>query len=353
MAQVRTLRQCHPSLAISAALHAILLLLLTLTAASSEVGRVATLQVSLGESGESPQFLRIEHVELELEEPTESLAAEVAVDVAQAAFAEPEIPGPDNRVVVRDLSIADLDLSAPVATTAAQSSANSRSVSDRAGRSGRPNPGADRGRNEDDGSDSGGTFFGHPLSGERVIFVLDCSGSMSAPAGVRPDDEEEPATDALSREERRERMRARRMAIRTTRWERLVEELTSALRSLDEGVEFSIILFSDAYWEISGSIQFASSPNKEKAIRWIETLQVGRDTYPFPALQHALGLSPDVIYFLTDGDFDATVIKNVTWLNQRLPQPATIHTVGLGSLRDHHRLVNLAKCNGGEFLLGR
>lgn len=353
MAQVRTLQQHHPSLAISAGLHAFALLLLSFTAASSEVGRDATLRVSRGETGESPQLLGLERVELEVEEPDDLSPEEVALDVAQAALVEPEIPAFNRLVVAGELSIADLDLSVPLATTAAQPPAYPLSLAAQDDRSGRSERGAERGTEGRDGSDSRGTFFGHPLSGERVVFVLDCSGSMASPAGVRPDGVDESVIDALSREERREWIRARRKLSRTTRWERLVDELSSALRSLDEGVAFSIILFSDGYWEINGSIQVASSPNKEKAIRWIETLRVGRDTYPFPALQHALGLSPDVIYFLTDGDFDASVIKNVTWLNQRLPQPATIHTVGLGSLRDHHRLVNLAKHNGGEFLLGR
>lgn len=340
MNQAVTRYRYHSSVLASAALHVGLGLFLACTVAVSEPTQIDTLHASWLGPAEEPQLFHFETFSDPLEAKENPAEAEVSVEPSAAAEL-PELMEPVQPLSEVSLASVGLDLISPATTIALGSPTGRRSDSEPAatGADGR----GSREKRDGDGQDEGrprASFFGHAISGQRIVFVLDCSGSMRAPSGVKKKlaGEEQPG--------------GRRMFGHLSRWERLVEELSAALQSLDAGVEFSIVLFSEGFYELEGGMQTADSRGKEKAIRWIGRMETGRNTYPFPALQHALNHSPDVLYFLTDGDFDGAVIKQVTWINSRLDQPATIHTIGLGDLRGRVRLTKLARSNGGEFLAG-
>jgi hypothetical protein len=116
------------------------------------------------------------------------------------------------------------------------------------------------------------TFFGVPSLAQRFGFVLDMSGSMSG-----------------------------------QRWSACVKQLAKALEGLTEGSEIFVVLFSDhlatptkeAVW-VSASQEW-----KQTVLDWVSRVSPSGGTFPQPAfdLIFSLPVRPDVIYFLTDGEF--------------------------------------------------
>jgi hypothetical protein len=49
----------------------------------------------------------------------------------------------------------------------------------------------------------------------------------------------------------------------------------------------------------------ATPDNRAKVVKWIKTLKPDNDTAPEEALERALKLQPQVIYFLTNGEIPA------------------------------------------------
>lgn len=343
----------YQSVVVSVLLHMGVCLFLALVGgATGGTGGPATLHLSWGETLAAPESFSPQRIEIEGEDRSEPVAAQVSQDLSEAMLVQPELLEESRSPTGRRLEDATANLTAAVTSSRSKSTAGagqplgSGEADGEIAKRGGGNSGAAA-------SGTGGTFFGHTISGERIVFVLDCSGSMNSSSGVK----RSAGRDARVRQpppaRRNQWVTYQGNPAYVTRWERLVEELSLALLPLEPKVEFSIILFSEGYLELEGSMQAATPENKAKAIQWVESFQAKNDTYPLPALQHALHHAPEVIYFLTDGDFDATAIRQITWMNERSDSPVKIHTVGLGRIRDHLRLVNLSRYNGGEFIAGR
>ena len=125
-----------------------------------------------------------------------------------------------------------------------------------------------------------GDFFGIRPVGKRFVFVLDCSGSMN-----RPHDSEA-----------------------KTRFKRLKLELVRSIGRMSREQEFYIIFFNAFAIPMPTSVPAAASQNlKEKYLYWMAGIQADGETEPTRALQLALRMKPDVVYFLTDGTFSYRV----------------------------------------------
>ncbi|MDR1140530.1 MAG: hypothetical protein LBL62_02480 [Planctomycetaceae bacterium] len=81
-------------------------------------------------------------------------------------------------------------------------------------------------------------------------------------------------------------------------------ELTQALGFLNQKHRFNIIFYDDEKLIWKKGLATATQKNKSSAIKFIEGISAGGKTKPLPALLEAILYKPDVIFFLTDGEFD-------------------------------------------------
>jgi hypothetical protein len=72
----------------------------------------------------------------------------------------------------------------------------------------------------------------------------------------------------------------------------------------------------------------------------------GAPTDPRQAMEIALGFEPDIVYFLTDGEFAKGVNRQLLQLKQ--PRTA-IHTFSIGENLTDGALVDIAKNNQGKY----
>jgi hypothetical protein len=134
------------------------------------------------------------------------------------------------------------------------------------------------------GSDAGDAFFGLRPVGRRVVYVLDCSRSMNHPHD----------TEAK------------------TRFKRMKLELIKSIQGMGPESEFYLIFFNDFAIPMPsrGLVQAAEQP-KMKYLYWMKDLKAEGNTEPRVALQQALRLQPDILYFLTDGSFTYRVQQDL------------------------------------------
>lgn len=137
------------------------------------------------------------------------------------------------------------------------------------------------------GSDGGDAFFGLQPIGRRFVYVLDCSRSMNHPHN----------TDAK------------------TRFKRMKLELVRSVGSLAPEMEFFLLFFNDFPIAMPASVPVPAVPRvQQQYLQWMSTLKAEGNTEPLTALQIALRLQPDVIYFLTDGSFTYRVEQEILGL---------------------------------------
>ena len=166
------------------------------------------------------------------------------------------------------------------------------------------------------GNDAGDAFFGLRPVGRRVVYVLDCSRSMNHPHD----------TEAK------------------TRFKRMKVELIKSILGMGPESEFYLIFFNDFAIPMPsrGLVQAAEQP-KMKYLYWMKDLKAEGNTEPRVALQQALKLQPDILYFLTDGSFTYRVQQDLLSLRAGRTE---IHTFAFDApftdsmRRAYNRLLN-------------
>jgi Mg-chelatase subunit ChlD len=163
------------------------------------------------------------------------------------------------------------------------------------------------------GGAGGSSFFGLNADGNRVVFVLDVSGSMHG----------------------------RRMR-------RAQKELRHTLESLKPSQKFYIVFFSDGALPMpAAGLLSATSDNVAQAWQWVQQAQCGGGTNPLPALLLALELKPDAIYLMTDGKFSGQVLLAAT---QDPPGHRTpVNTIAFASKKAERLLQAIANETGGSY----
>jgi len=166
-------------------------------------------------------------------------------------------------------------------------------------------------------------LFGVEGEGTRFVYVLDRSDSMNGTPLV-----------AMKR------------------------QLIASLNSLESVHQFHLIFFNHKtqIWSgdgiQNGRTAFATDGNLRSVGRFIEGMTADGGTYRWEALQKALVLRPDVVFFLTDADNPmpgADVLKAVTRAGR---QGTAIQTIEFGVGRESRRdniLKHLAKETGGGY----
>jgi Mg-chelatase subunit ChlD len=160
-------------------------------------------------------------------------------------------------------------------------------------------------------------FFSIQDRADTVVFVVDMSGSM----------------------------------LDGHRFDRAVSELVRSLGALAPSQKFFVLFFEARTHPMldmrSAQLTPATADNRTKVVKWIKTLKPDADTAPEDALERALKLEPQVIYFLTDGEIPPTTRDTVKQFNQA--HKTVIHTIAIGTEEGADQLRDIAKDNGGKY----
>ncbi len=182
--------------------------------------------------------------------------------------------------------------------------------------------------------DVGGTqagFYGIPVKTERVAFVIDQSGSMSAPGGV--DDE--------SGEER-------------NRLDVAIHEVKGALARLPNRAKACVIMFHSTIHPWKDTLQKLNGSNRTHLEKHLDGMRPTGGTNLYDGLELALRMrNVDTVFLLSDGVPGAgtyvttrDILREVRSLNQT--RRIAIHTISIG--RDSELMKRLAKENGGRYV---
>ena len=79
---------------------------------------------------------------------------------------------------------------------------------------------------------------------------------------------------------------------------------------------------------------------------WIASFVVQGGTAPEASLLSALRLRPEVIYLLTDGVFEESIVDSITKKNKGT---AAIHTIGFDNYGGESLLQSIARQNNGQY----
>ena len=196
-------------------------------------------------------------------------------------------------------------------------------------------------------------YFTIAIKSDRLVFVIDVSGSMSQPYGAPPN----PGTKAGPGGDK---------SAEWTKLERVKTELLRVIKNLGEEDHFQIIAFSSHVRCAFPKLVAASKDNKKAAERFVASLKALGGTALWDALEQALGFAgvrgadagrdADTIFLLTDGEPTAgaivepgPILQAVNDLNQALR--VQVHTIFVGpeDSAGAQLLTELARENRGEY----
>ena len=133
-------------------------------------------------------------------------------------------------------------------------------------------------------------------------------------------------------------------------------ELLESLKSLDTVHQFQVIFYNERPVIFNptgtpGRLAFATAANKDRVVRFIESITAEGGTDHEAALKLAIRLQPDVIFFLTDGD-DPKLTPAQLEKIRRLAAGIIINAVEFGpgpKPAGVSLLAELARQNGGGY----
>jgi hypothetical protein len=91
----------------------------------------------------------------------------------------------------------------------------------------------------------------------------------------------------------------------------------------------------------------ATERNKQLAFEFIDGVIAQGETDPSKALERAFDCRPELIYLLTDGEFDRAIIDQVKRLN--VGGKVTVHTIGFLYKTGETVLKQIADDNHGNY----
>jgi hypothetical protein len=168
--------------------------------------------------------------------------------------------------------------------------------------------------------------YGVEGEGNKFVYVFDRSASMGSGAG-----------SALASAKR---------------------ELLASLADLSDTNQFQIIFYNDKPVAMDlgrqyGGLLFADRQSQELAQKYVRGIMADGSTRHGDALEAALRLTPDVIFFLTDADEPELPPAALAKIKRRNGGRTSIHTIefGLGpqNSRDNF-LAKIARQNGGKYV---
>jgi len=180
-------------------------------------------------------------------------------------------------------------------------------------------------------------YFGTIAEGNRFVYVLDMSSSMSNNGGANG----------------------------PSRFDRAVSELLRSLDQLQAGQSFYVVLFSSGMrrmFDETGRPQMleATPQNKRRLQEWLRTMGPGGGTNPRSAIQFALRMKPSAVFMLSDGAFDGFTNNSsggVLGADSQVGQlvgrdnrdAAPIHSFAYEDPQAKANMQALASLTGGQF----
>jgi len=163
------------------------------------------------------------------------------------------------------------------------------------------------------GGDDAPSFMGVRGRGNRVVYVIDRSGSMSM----------------------------------NQRFAHARYELKRSIRALPEQGEFFVIYFDTTALPMPGERLVRSSrSNVDRYSKWIDQQQPGGGTDPTEAMAQALALAPDTIFLLSDGIFAESIAGRIRAANTR---QCSICTIAFHDATGEAILQRIARENEGTY----
>jgi len=135
-------------------------------------------------------------------------------------------------------------------------------------------------------------------------------------------------------------------------------QLITSLEPLQSVHQFQIIFFNHEpqAWDLTGGqarIPFATDANKRMAEKFIQSVIATGGTFRHTALQLAIRLSPDVIFFLTDTDDPMSTRDLTAAISRAQRHTIAINTIEYGNgdaSKNDNFLVQLARQTGGRYV---
>lgn len=159
------------------------------------------------------------------------------------------------------------------------------------------------------------SFFGVRAKGQFFVYVVDCSGSML--------DED--------------------------RLVRAKEEIRKAAAGLRDPQKFLVIFYNDQPIPMPGGLpRSAGVASRQELMTWLRLIEPDGETDPRGALGMALGLRPDAVFLLSDGEFPEGTVEAVA---KRNPRKVPIHCVDLSTGEAADQLRRVAAESGGRYVL--
>ena len=126
-------------------------------------------------------------------------------------------------------------------------------------------------------------------------------------------------------------------------------ELKRSLGDLGEDCEFHVIFYSSGppVEMPTRRLVSATDRNRQLAFEFIDGVIPQGETDPSKALERAFACGPELIYLLTDGEFDRQIIDLCKRLNTG--SKVTIHTIGFLYKTGEEVLKQIATDNGGNY----
>jgi len=130
-------------------------------------------------------------------------------------------------------------------------------------------------------------------------------------------------------------------------------ELKRSIGELGEDTEFHVIFYSSGppVEMPTRRLVTATERNKQLAFEFIDGVIAQGETDPSKALERAFACGPDLVYLLTDGEFDKDIIGAVKRLN--VGGKVTVHTIGFlytkPNTESEKVLKTIAEQNNGNY----
>jgi Mg-chelatase subunit ChlD len=160
------------------------------------------------------------------------------------------------------------------------------------------------------------SFFGVRAKGKTFIYVVDCSGSM----GI-----------------------GQRLSNAKT-------EIRRAVSAMRYPQKFYVIFYNDHALDMPGGIPIDSDARSVTRLsQWFRTVDPDGETDPRDAMTQAIGLRPDAIFLLSDGEFPEGSVEHI--LRKNHPRKIPIHCIDLAGGKGAPGLTQIARSSGGEYVL--
>jgi hypothetical protein len=202
----------------------------------------------------------------------------------------------------------------------------------------------------------GVSFFGIRTESQRVLFVLDVSGSMDfamVPRDNPTDDPQKPFDEPGQNEQ--------------SRLEVARNQLVTALGGIRDGGLFNLVLYASDVWTWEDELVAMEQDVRSDVLRFVDSLDAEGATNIFGALMRAFDLAGvredgewreplvDTIFVLSDGKPSIGVVvepKEILAAVRERNQAAgiVIHAIGLSGAQDAAFLSALAGENGGTYV---